>query len=57
MFPKHQERMLVENTRHTLQKAAVAAPIALFSKKVHHSKCNEKLGKVPDFGDPNLNIE
>ena len=32
-----------------------AAAVAL--KKVHHLMCNEKLGKVTDFGDPRLNIE
>ena len=28
-----------------------------FSKEVHHPMRNEKLGNVPDVGDPNLNIE
>ena len=33
------------------------APVAHFPPKVHHPMRSEKFGKVPDVGDPNLNIE
>ena len=32
-------------------------PVVQLKKKNHHARCNEKLGKVPDFGNLNLNIE
>ena len=57
MLSENQGRMQVEKCPIFPQNKLPMEPVAFFPKEIHSPMRNEKLRKVIDFGDPNLNIE